>query len=572
MNVLRVLTLSLLIPLSVSAAELKKYHRQDGSLWQTIEMQDGQKHGWHRTYYRDGQLKSEIPYLNGKRHGTGTLFKTNGDLARQITYADGAFHGLFTDFYDENAIRNQTQYQHGKKQGWDRIYPKPERYYELSPERVLYEGNYVDGVQHGWERAFIAPSYSDHEGLGRLLYERYFENGQKHGWERHYAKEKLKDGRNKDALTEEVYFQHGKREGTSWSFTRRYCTENIYKDDQLNGTTRRYERDDEGECEHLTSTTQFVGGKRHGEARSYDDDGQLTSIIRYQEGEKNGISEEFRYGYLALKTPYVDGERHGLVEGFDSKGRHTLKAHYVKGKKHGIEEQISFDRHVYQLSRVTYVDGQRQGEMRNYQKERVDRLLTYLSDAEKREFNYESHASLTGILNYQDDKLHGEQRHFYENGDLKEESHYVEGKRHGDFVTYNQNGTLSEQAHYIHGQPHGLLEAYNSAGFPKRLANYDHGKFHGDVIEFSTRSPVVVSEAHYNQGTLVGFNRRFHERTGKLLVERDLDNDVVRYFYPDGSLKAEVHRQGKKVLSGVHFDHMGNQLPTKENTFERRYR
>ncbi|MGL6314482.1 toxin-antitoxin system YwqK family antitoxin [Vibrio sp. WXL103] len=549
------LILVLLMPFAAFASEEKKVYRDSGSLLETIEMHDGDKHGWHRTYYANGELKNEVPYKKGKRHGTGRLFNyINGQTVREIDYVEGQIHGFITTYYpDIQAIRYQAEYKNGQK--------------------------------HGNERAYARPVGDNTEEVGVLHYERSYKHGEKHGWERKYFDSlgssitlsinglDSRTGRQEDGLISEIFFENGKRQGASWKYYLEGCTREEYLDDQLHGKVKAYWRERNGGA--CTSTlgklVPYRQGERHGESHTFDREGQLTEVERYQYGELHGLTEKFSNGKLTQKIPYQDGVRHGVMEGyFDYAGRLSLLTHYEHGEKHGIEERANYDHHSYRLSRVKYVHGKRQGEMHTYSIDRTTNLLSRLSDEEIRQFNYEAHASLTSVVTFVDDQTHGTRTDFFENGELKEHSNYHQGEYHGEMVRYSKYGHLVERTHYVDGEYHGRREEYDYRnGSPKSITHHDNGVLHGEKTVFSSEAPVISWKANYAQGEKVGLYQRFDRNTGRLLVERDLDNGISRYFYSDGTLEAEIHRQGDLVVSGERFDRQGNKLQSGEKDFEK---
>ena len=54
--------------------------------------------------------------------------------------------------------------------------------------------------------------------------------------------------------------------------------------------------------------------------------------------------------------------------------------------------------------------------------------------------------------NYKDDKLHGPQEWFHENGNLVRIKNYDSGKLHGNQIDFHLNGNLEKIENYIDGE------------------------------------------------------------------------------------------------------------------------
>jgi antitoxin component YwqK of YwqJK toxin-antitoxin module len=60
--------------------------------------QEGQLHGWHRTYYPNGKIEKEIYYEEGLPHGEARLFFTSGQLQQQLQYKGGKIWKVISCF------------------------------------------------------------------------------------------------------------------------------------------------------------------------------------------------------------------------------------------------------------------------------------------------------------------------------------------------------------------------------------------------------------------------------------------------------------------------------------------
>lgn len=124
-----------------------------------------------------------------------------------------------------------------------------------------------------------------------------------------------------------------------------------------------------------------------------------------------------------------------------------------------------------------------------------------LFEGEIRKYNLRGY--LWYIEEYKDGKKHGQQKYFYDDGNVKSYSLFKEGKKHGIDREYYNNGKIKE-------------------------------------------------EKEYNEGVLDGFFRKFYEN-GKLKEECSYDNDVkedrCRSYYEEGGIKTDVIYDKGKVVS-----------------------
>jgi len=59
---------------------------------------------------------------------------------------------------------------------------------------------------------------------------------------------------------------------------------------------------------------------------------------------------------------------------------------------------------------------------------------------------------------YIDNKLHGEYKEYYINGQLYKICNYIDGKLHGEYKTYYQSNDIYESYNYIDGDMEKLIE------------------------------------------------------------------------------------------------------------------
>ncbi|WP_299211194.1 hypothetical protein [uncultured Aquimarina sp.] len=73
---------------------------------------------------------------------------------------------------------------------------------------------------------------------------------------------------------------------------------------------------------------------------------------------------------------------------------------------------------------------------------------------------------------YNSGKLHGEQKTYFENGQLTERTIYVKGKKEGKRVVYSDKGIIIKEFTYVNDQLHGNTKYYDAQGKVKIEGNY----------------------------------------------------------------------------------------------------
>ena len=146
------------------------------------------------------------------------------------------------------------------------------------------------------------------------------------------------------------------------------------------------------------------------------------------------------------------------------------------------------------------------------------------------------------------------QRHYYRNGQLREEAPWRKGRMHGTVRTWHKNGVLASEEPYRAGLLHGVCRQWNESG--RLLGKYrmvhgtgiqrtwhDNGRMQLEVStvrgEFSGRNRLwlrdgtLISEHFYLQGRIVSAEKyreaaakdktlpRFRGKPAKLAADND---------------------------------------------------
>ena len=157
---------------------------------------------------------------------------------------------------------------------------------------------------------------------------------------------------------------------------------------------------------YVVLLTVFVSCENHGEVKKdYWDNGNLKSVLRYQDGQLNGICEWYLIsGKRQMEVPYKDNKMNGLLRRWYENGNIMEESWY----KDGVQDSIS----------------------RSY--------------------------SLKGILveegYYVDGKLNGEYKRWYENGQVFQEGQYADDMMDGSWLIFYPDGSLAATANFDKGK------------------------------------------------------------------------------------------------------------------------
>lgn len=359
---------------------------------------EGAPDGVH--YERDdsGTLIEETHYLQGVIHGKYRLFHKNGKIAKDMAYENGLLHGLRQEYFDDGALLYKGQYVHGKpvgthikmssknKKGVQ--YPVLEECYD---DQGRYQGvqkayyndgklkssiSYLSGIYHGTKECYTE--------TGLCFFLATYSNGLLEGrFDQTYS----------DGMKEERLYHKGLPDG-KW----RAYFPNETESQITNQATKK-----------ISFETEYVSGRIHGEYREFYANGQLSLVIPFQNGFRDGLSVIYSTeGKVILSSQF----KNGLQEG-------KMIAYYPSGR---ILSESNFCHNNLQGPQIAYHENGR----------------------EKSRMNYE-----LGLL-------HGRFQEWADSGTLLYEGQYEHGKKEGLFKKYTSEGLLKSEMVY----KNNLLETH----------------------------------------------------------------------------------------------------------------
>lgn len=487
----------LLVKLGLSAQTnnpngFNKFYYENGKLSSEGMMRDGKPDGYWKTYHKNGKLKIEgnrknflldsvwkfydekgritksIDYAAGKKNGKIISFDTLGKAIVTEEFVNDVKNGLTKTFYPNGKTKTITRYVNGKQEG---------NAYEFSADSVITGITaYKGGIMQGYERINQKDTEKRKQGIwkefnenfqvkkemrfnddsldgyvkeydvkGNLLSTKKYNNGQRVLKAPELAnvevyKEVYEDG----TLKYEGVYSDSVAIGTHYHYIRkRVCDSSLFRRDDttdifVNRFVCRYTPVPDSAIEYFNGTVVAKGA---------------VDSLR----NRTGIWNEYHNtGEFRAKGLYKENNRIGDWEFFYSSGKLEQKGKYdKKGRPQGVWKWYYEDGKL--MREETYVNGNREGEMTDYDED--------------------GNVELVG--NWMDNKKEGLWK--YQTADYLEFGNYVNDEPDSVWVSYYMPSKKKYfEGRFQQGVPVGIHQGYHSNGAKKYVGNYVNGMKDGD--------------------------------------------------------------------------------------------
>ena len=141
--------------------------------------------------------------------------------------------------------------------------------------------------------------------------------------------------------------------------------------------------------------------------------------------------------------------------------------------------------------------------------------------------------------NYTHDRLTGERRLYYPNGQVQYVETYVDGEFQGPYRSYYPDGTLQLEGQYIDNVATGLWTGYYPSGEKKEEVTFANNAENGPFKEWYSNG-AIKAEGNYLDGD--------HEQ-GELLLY-DLQGDVQKRMYCEAGICRTVWQANATESNG----------------------
>jgi antitoxin component YwqK of YwqJK toxin-antitoxin module len=451
-----------------------------GAFKSTLFSQQVNPDGYNVFYYPNGQKSSEGTMRNGKPDGYWKNYYENGILKSEGNRKDFLLDSIWR-FYDEKGkLTLEINYKNGKKNGYRITYGEDE----------INKEHFVNDIKQGY--SYILDT------TGRVIMEIPFEDGLENGLAREFDKE--------GNIIQLIKYKKGY----------------VVSRERINRYDSNHQPHGKWEWFYDDGTLKMVGtynhGLKNGYFKEYDKEGNLLSVEKYVNGEKEKKSEEL--STLDIKTDYWPNGKPKIVATYKDGVPEGIRREYDKNGK--VEKSYIFKNGKVIAEGIFTDAGKREGLWKEY---------------------YDD-GSLKSEGNYKNNNKTGKWKYYYPNGQLQETGEYVNGKPEGKWLWYYPSGKLLREMNYYEGKPDGEIIEYDENGNIVLKGEYIEGKKEGKWI-------YIVGDARqetsYNEDMKNGWERIYSEN-GNLLFEGkfidDNPNGEHKWFWPNGKIK----KIGKYVM------------------------
>ena len=184
--------------------------------------------------------------------------------------------------------------------------------------------------------------------------------------------------------------------------------------------------------------------------------------------EQGYLDSQDRFIRQGRRTVWFDGDRR-------VKYREDL---WFGGKRHGV--QVNWPKDGTKSGEVPFVDGRLHGEVRHWHQDGLPSLSAW----------------------YRHGRQDGPRIEWYANGRKGFEASYADDQAHGPLRAWYEDGSPKEESQLSEGRYEGLARVWGPQSRKADELNYKAGKLHGVVIRHA-RDGRVLSKAAYRDGVLV---------------------------------------------------------------------
>ncbi len=469
------------LPIKAGLIEGKAlYYRADGTLMATMEWANDQRHGDFEFYFPDGKVSSKGTYKEGSLDGAYVSYYPNENIESKGNYIDGIKVGRWEEFFYDGKKKEISNYdEKGKNNGSMESFD-----YNGHPTMTLeYNRGEITTYKHfGRDGSII---HQDERKRGRFWYESYTLDGVK-DIEGNY------EGDHKEGLWK-YYTDNGV-----------LISEETYDDEgNIDGEDRDYHRNGE-----IASIMKYENGTLTGYEVSYHKNGQMSEQGYNQNGLAQGRWESYYPdGKLRSSTFYVDDTYNG-PQYFYSEVGELYMIEYFKNGTMIKTESTNADSSVYKVSEM---------------KLPVGADIRYYPNGQK---VYDMPTA--------GNKYHGTAQWWYGNGQLTVKGDYLAGQRHGVWTWYNPQGKITEQGEYLFGQKTGEWKEFHTNGKVASVVSFENGEEHGEHIYYYPDGKLETRTTYF-QGEMNG-KRYFYDYNGKVDHIRFYDQGrIIGYSYLDNA-------------------------------------
>lgn len=132
---------------------LKIRNYQNKTLLSEILYSKGLRHGKARMFYPTSQTAREVDYVNGKKHGKQTHYRDDGSKDLEANYVNDVLDGLLTTYLVTGEVESATTYRADVRHGLRQVF--------YANGSIHNEETFAHGKRDGWLAWFYQNGYLD---------------------------------------------------------------------------------------------------------------------------------------------------------------------------------------------------------------------------------------------------------------------------------------------------------------------------------------------------------------------------------------------------------------------------
>lgn len=261
----------------------------------------------------------------------------------------------------------------------------------------------------------------------------------------------------------------------------------------------------------------------HGDAKAFDETGNLQACILYKYGELHGDAiYYFDTGAVKKKVPYLRGKIEGNVLYYDQKGNVIGKSKHKNGIKHGLTVYLGTQ------ESPRYTENYREGILENATYyDFTGNVIAEVTRGDGTQAIFEK-GSLCEIHECKNGVVAGLVKQFSPSGHMTATFTIKEGQKHGEETLYFEKSTQEKMVvDWYEDQIHGKVKTWYPNGNLESEREIYHNKKHGNSL------------AWYKNGSLMLMEEYEHDNLAKGSYFKKGSNDPVSYV-EDGEGTATI--------------------------------
>ena len=352
---------------------------------------------------------------------------------------------------------------------------------------------------------------------------------------------------------EKINFLFGKKNGWYYKYKKEpgkgvyVWSRELFAGDRKEGTAYFYYPDGK-----IQQTITYNDGKKEGLSKEFDKDGNLITLLEYNndflisrerinrvdnQGLKQGEWKElYPNGSIRAERTFRDDLMHGYYKEYDNRGKLVLTMLYENGSivKSNVEDEpdIEIENKYDDNGKLVY-----SGPFRNKVPVGVHR--EFGPDGKvTNAFVYNDNGLLLseGIVDEAGNR-NGKWKDLYPDGKIQAEGQYTDNRRSGIWKFYNMSQKLEQTGGYTNGRPDGLWKWYYDSGAILREEEYFQGQRDGLCSEYSETGE-IIAQGEYSDNERNGiwkYKSGDYTEEGNYII--GLRDGVWKAYFTNGKLK-----------------------------------